>query len=166
MTPTVIGRRRALRFVGAAMLSGVAGSLLSATRTRTFAQADGAALAVFTQVSGVLTGKSGFDLALAMGLYQALRQTTPDFDAGLVALKVSLAQGAGADGVLAFDDEHKPQGALAQAILQAWYLGVAGKGAKAQCVAYIETLSNRAVAAELVPPSYSYGACGSWQARP
>lgn len=166
MKPSNIARRRALQMVGAAMLSGVAGSLLSATRTRSFAKADGAALTVFTKVSGVLTGKPGFDLALAMGLYQALRQTTLDFDAGLLALQASLEQGAGADGMLAFDEQHKPQQALAQAILQAWYLGVAGKGAKALCVAYIETLSNRAVSAELVPPSYSYGACGSWQARP
>ena len=67
---------------------------------------------------------------------------------------------------MVFADEHKPQQALAQAILQAWYLGVTGKGKKAACVAYVDTLANRAVAAELVPPSYSYGACGTWQARP
>jgi hypothetical protein len=43
---------------------------------------------------------------------------------------------------------------------------LAGKGAKATCVAYVDALANRAVAATLVPPSYSYGALGTWQARP
>lgn len=166
MMSSAISRRRALQVLGAAALSGVAGSLLSATRARTFAKAEGPALAAFTRVSGILTGKKGFDLALAMALYQALRETTPDFDAGVASLAASLEQAAGADGKLAFDDAHRSQQALAQAILQAWYLGVAGKGKQALCVAYIETLSNRAVAAELVPPSYSYGACGSWQSRP
>lgn len=161
-------RRRALRVLGAAVLAGSAGRLLSATRNQALIENGGPALADFTAVSTILTGKANADPALALALYHALRAATPGFDAALPTLRAALEQGAGhgMDGRLAFAEEGKPQLVLSQAILQAWFLGVAGKGAKATCVAYIDALANRAVAATLVPPSYSYGALGTWQARP
>lgn len=163
-----IARRRALRVLGAVTLSVSAGSLLSATRNQALVADASPALTDFRAVSSILTGKADADPALALALYHALRRATPGFDAGLSALRAALEHGTapGMDGRLAFGEEGKPQLALSQAILQAWFLGVAGKGAKATCVAYVDALANRAVGATLVPPSYSYGALGTWQARP
>jgi hypothetical protein len=168
MTATAITRRRALQVLGAAMLSGVAGQLLSATRTRAALDAAGPGLDDFTAVSRTLTGKPQLDPALALGIYHALRQAAPDADAKLAALKAALAQDGALDagGKTVFADAQKAQQALSQSILQAWYLGVVGKGKQAACLAYIDALANRAVAAQLVPPSYSYGPCGAWQACP
>lgn len=166
MAPTSTARRRALRVVGAALLAGSAGRLLSATRTQAALAAAGPGLADFGAVSATLTGKPDLDPVLALALYDGMRRTAPGIDAALAALKAVLAQ----EGTLAdkatFDAQHKPQQALSQAILQAWYLGVVGKGKQAACIAYAETLANRAVAAQLAPPSFSYGPCGSWHARP
>jgi hypothetical protein len=161
-------RRRALQVLGAAVLAGSAGRLLSSTRNQALIENGGPVLADFTAVSTILTGKADADPALALALYHALREATPGFDAALPALRAALEQGTGhgMDGRLAFGEEGKPQLALSQAILQAWFLGVAGKGARATCVAYVDALANRAVAATLAPPSYSYGALGTWQARP
>lgn len=168
MSRHAMTRRRALQALGALALSGVAGRLLSASQVKAAVAEAGPGLADFNAVSRTLTGKPQQDPVLALALYHALRKATPGFDATLAALKTALEQGAGIDpdGRLAFGDEGKTQGVLAQSILQAWYLGVAGKGAKATCVAFVDALANRAVAAQLVPPSYSYGACGAWSARP
>lgn len=168
MNRGVMTRRRALQALGALALSGVAGRLLSASQVKAAVNSAGPGLTDFNAVSRTLTGTPAQDPVLALAVYGALRQATPGFDAALAALKTALEQGACADveGRLSFGDEGKAQAALAQSILQAWYLGVAGKGAKATCFAFIDTLANRAVAAQLVPPSYSYGACGTWSARP
>ncbi|MFK3740802.1 sugar dehydrogenase complex small subunit [Massilia sp. TN1-12] len=166
MKPAPISRRRALQALGAALLAGSAGRLLSATRARAAVDAAGPGMADFTDVSRRLTGKPDPDPALALALYHAMRQATPDLDAALAALRDVLSRDGLADDRTAFAEAQKPQQALAQAILQAWYLGVVGKGGKASCIAYVETLANRAVAAELVPPSFSYGPCGTWSARP
>lgn len=166
MKPAPTSRRRALQVIGAALLAGSAGRLLSATRARAALDTAGPGLDDFRAVSQTLTGKTDLDPALAVALYHGMREAAPDLDGALATLKATLAQ----DGLLAekttFTDGQKPQQALAQALLQAWYLGVVGKGKKAACIAYAQTLSNRAVAAELVPPSFSYGPCGSWTARP
>jgi hypothetical protein len=162
MTPYAISRRRALQALGAVALAGAAGRLLSATRERTALDVAGPGLADFNAVSRILTGQPAPDPALALALYGAMRRATPDVDAGLAALKAVLAQG----GDIVFTDDQEAQRALSQAVLQAWYLGVVGKGKQASCIAYLDALANRAVAAELVPPSFSYGPCGTWQARP
>ena len=152
MTMHSIGRRRALRVIGAAMLSGVAGQLLLDSRAKAATDNAPPGLAPFRAVSATLTGKPSLDPTLALALFQAFQKATPDFDKALAALPADAAAMAG-----------QP---LAQAILQGWYLGTVGKGKKAVCVTYLDALANRAVAAELTPPSYSYGPCGSWHARP
>lgn len=164
-----MARRRALQVVGAAMMSGVAGQLLLTSRAK--AAPDGAApgpgAQAFQAVSRILTGKADLQPVLALALYEAFVRTTPDVDTALAALQASLAADPlGEDGKTAFTDAQKAQQGLAQAILQAWYLGTVGKGRKAVCITYIDALANRAVAAELTPPSYSYGPCGSWRTKP
>lgn len=166
-------RRGALRALGAVALSGVAGQLLLSTRARAALapEAQGPGLRDFIDVSKTLTGKAELNLALALALYQAFQKTSGDaaaFDAGLAGLKAALAQGetlAQSDKTT-FAEAQKAEQALSQALLSAWYLGTVGKAKKAVCVAYGETLSNAAVADVLVPPSFSYGPCGSWAAKP
>lgn len=163
-----ITRRRALQALGAALLSGAAGQLLLSTRARAALASATPGLNDFIEVSRSLTAQPALDATLAHALYAAFRRSAPDIDTALAALKTTLAQGAAlaqADKT-AFGDEEKAQEALSQAILQAWYLGVVGKGGKAACVTYVDALANRAVEGILVPPSYSYGHCGTWQAKP
>ncbi len=168
MTTQAISRRGALKALGAMALAGVAGQLLLSTRARAALEPAGQGLRDFLAVSATLTGKTGLNPTLALALYKAMQQTQPEIDNALIKLKGALGQ----DGVLGdgdktvFADEQKAEHALSQAILQGWYLGTVGKGKKAVCVTYVDSLSNRVVADTLVPPSYSYGACGSWQAKP
>ncbi|MET0320513.1 MAG: sugar dehydrogenase complex small subunit [Duganella sp.] len=164
-----ISRRRALKALGAVALSGVAGQLLLSTRASAALApgAQGRGLAAFIDVSRTLTARPDLNASLALGLYGAFQKTMPDVDQALAGLQAALATGVLAqDDKTAFTEQQKAEQGLAQAILQGWYLGVVGKAKKAVCVAYAETLSNQAVADVLVPPSYSYGPCGSWQARP
>jgi len=168
MSMNIISRRRALQLLGGTLLSGAAGQLLSSTRARLAQQTAGPGFDDFAAVSGALTARPQVEPMLALALYRALHQTNPGLDQGLAALRTVLTGSAalGADGKTGFADGQQDLQALTQSVLQAWYLGVAGKGKAAVCVAFVETLANRAVAAELVAPSYSYGPCGSWQSRP
>jgi len=164
----ITSRRGALKALGALALSGVASQLLLSTRAVAALTPAGQGLTDFIAVSRTLTGKAEINPTLALALYQAFVKDSAQTDTALAGLKAML----GAGEVLAHDDKtafaeaQKAEQALAQAILQAWYLGVVGKGKKSVCVAYIDTLSNQAVADVLVPPSFSYGPCGSWSAKP
>lgn len=167
MMQTTISRRRALQVLGGATLLGAAGQLLSASRARVAGELAGPGLGPFTAVSKTLTGKAVLDPALGLALYHALGAGASDFDAQVAALAATLAQGTALAGeTAAFSEGEAPQQALSRAILEGWYLGVVGKGRKAVSVAFVDALANRAVAGILTPPSYSYGPCGSWQARP
>lgn len=168
MQSKLVSRRGALKALGALALSGVASQLLLSTRAVAALAPAGQGLHDFIAVSSTLTGKADVNPTLALALYGAFLKTSPEIDGALAGLKTTLL---GAD-VLAQDDKttfaeaQKAEQALSQAILQAWYLGVVGKGKKSVCVAYVDTLSNRLVADVLVPPSFSYGPCGSWSAKP
>jgi hypothetical protein len=170
MHSKLTSRRGALKALGALALSGVASQLLLSTRAvaALVPAGMGPGLHDFIAVSSTLTGKAEVNPTLALALYGAFLKTSPEIDGALAGLKTTLL---GAD-VLAQDDKttfaeaQKAEQALSQAILQAWYLGVVGKGKKSVCVAYVDTLSNQAVADVLVPPSFSYGPCGSWSAKP
>jgi len=162
-------RRRALKALGlgALVVAGGAGQLLLSQQARAGLKVGDPAVDDFISVSQLLSGHQAVNVALAQALYQAFADTTPDFAASLGKLKAALSQGALADGgKTAFTDEQNGEQALSAAILQAWYLGTVGKGKKARCVTYTDGLSNLLVAGKLVPPSYSYGPCGSWQVQP
>ena len=143
------------------MLSGIAGPLLLSQQARAGLPPAASSLAAFTEVSQALTGRGSLDPALAQALYQAFQVATKDFDASLLKLRSAIT---GND--ITFSDEQKAEQSLSQSILQAWYLGVVGKGKKAVCVTYTEALANQVAAPILVPPSYSYGAIGTWTKKP
>lgn len=147
--------------LGAVMLSSIAGPLLLSQQARAGLPPATSNLAVFTTVSAALTGRGNLDPALAQALYQAFQAAVKDFDTTLLKLR-----GAMTGEELTFSDEQKAEQGLSQSILQAWYLGVVGKGKKAVCVTYTEALANKVAAPILVPPSYSYGPIGTWTTKP
>lgn len=163
MHPQHMKRRLVLKAagLGAAMLAGVAGPLLLSQQARAGISPAGSQLAVFTAVSQTLTGRASLDPALSQALYQAFQRAAKDFDTALLKLHTVLT-----GGDVSFTDAQKAEQSLSQSILQAWYLGVVGKGVKAVCVTYTEALANQLAAPTLVPPSYSYGPIGTWSSKP
>lgn len=122
----------------------------------------------FTAVSRLLVGTHDMKPGFTQALLAAFRKIDPAFDGKLATLRRLIgpdpvsgdalkAKLAGADSAVA---------ALPQTILTGWYLGVAGSGKDAICVAYVEALANQEVADVLRPQSYAYGAYGSWAKPP
>lgn len=155
-----LSRRGALKMLGAVMLTEVSAQLLLSSRARAAMASAGSDLKVFMDVSTTLSGRPELNIVQAQALYAALQVAVTGFDVTLAKLQALLAQNAD------FSSEYKEEMALSQTILRAWYLGVVGNGKKAVCVTYVDALSNVAVSDKLVPPSYSYGPCGTWQAKP
>jgi hypothetical protein len=126
------------------------------------------AKADFIRLSYLLTGHPSLDASMAERLYQHMLTLYPDFTQQVRAL----AQFIDANHISA-DNLHpallQQQPALAPlpaAILTAWYLGVVGTGKQAVCLAYENALMNQAVRDHLTPPSYAYGAYGTWATKP
>lgn len=122
----------------------------------------------FLAASKVLTGRSSLDPEDAARLYEALLADDPQFATSVQALaktldqqKIDLSQ---LQHVL--DTEHSPLAALPRKIVTAWYTGIVGEGEKARCITYETALMNVIVADKLRPPSYCYGAPGSWVEKP
>ncbi|NQE51349.1 sugar dehydrogenase complex small subunit [Herbaspirillum rubrisubalbicans] len=162
-------RRRVLKVVGLMTGAGAAGLFWSLPSWVT-AQNNAAAVPVedFLQVSQQLTQRQDLSPRLGAALLLALSKTEKDLATRLSSLKGLLqAQPALLQAErLAFGLEQADSEKLARVILGAWYEGVVGKGKQAQYVTYINTLSNGLVSGKLVPPSFSYGPCGSWSRQP
>jgi len=107
----------------------------------------------FMRVSRVLTARQDLDPEIGRRLYDALCASDAGFAGRAVALPLDEA-GAAAD---------RP---TSKAILDAWYLGVAGRGLQAVCITYVAALMNQTVADVLNPPTYAYGRYGSWADKP
>lgn len=56
--------------------------------------------------------------------------------------------------------------AIPRQIVTAWYVGVVGESTQAQCLAYEQALMSVVTEDKLRPPTYAYGAYGSWQEKP
>ncbi len=101
-------------------------------------------------------------------LVAAFAKNDPKFGAKVSALlKLIGSEPVDADTLKAkLAGADKDVAALPQAILTGWYLGIAGSGKDAICVAYASNFANQTVADVLRPQSYAYGAYGSWSAKP
>lgn len=122
----------------------------------------------FLSASKILTGRSSLDPADGARLYAALTADDPHFAAGIQSL-FAILDGRSIDlsqlqHVL--DSEHSPVAALPRKIVTAWYTGIVGEGEKARCITYETALMNVVVADKLRPPSYCFGAPGSWVEKP
>jgi hypothetical protein len=127
-----------------------------------------AAQNAFLSASQILTGQSSLDPEQASLLYNALIADDAQFASGVQALakilglpNIDLPQ---LQHVL--DKENFPVAALPRKIVTAWYTGIVGEGEKARCITYETALMNVVVADKLQPPSYCYGAAGSWVEKP
>ena len=122
----------------------------------------------FLGVSAMLVGRQVLDPVLTRRLYDALVAQDAAFPANVRALLALInGQGLQADGLqAALDAAQSPLAALPRQIASAWYLGIVGTGEAAVCVAYEQALNAAVVADVLKPPTYSYGAYGSWARKP
>lgn len=159
--PADPSRRRLL----AGLLTAYTASLIPWALAQPARHAD---LGAFTALSAILIGRQALDAAQAARLYDALVAVHPNFPADVQAL-LTLINERHIDplqlqGVL--DGEHSPLAPLPRAIVGAWALGVVGSGEGARCVAYETALNAVIVADVLKPPTYAYGAYGSWASKP
>ncbi|SDY51064.1 Membrane bound FAD containing D-sorbitol dehydrogenase [Collimonas sp. OK242] len=122
----------------------------------------------FLQISLLLSGHAELPPAQTERLYQALGAADANFAVQVQALQAFIAERKlnAASLQAALDSEQAAFTALPRRILLSWYVGVVGSGAKAKCVAYEDALMNLAVSDQLRPPSYAYGAYGTWSAQP
>ena len=153
------------RMVLAGLLSASAAALIPWALAETVANAEQGA---FLGVSAMLVGRQVLDPVLAKRLYEALVAQDAAFPANVRALLALInAQGLQAAGLQqALDTAQSPLAALPRQIASAWYLGIVGTGEAAVCVAYEQALNAAVVADVLKPPTYSYGAYGSWARKP
>lgn len=120
----------------------------------------------FSAVSTALTGHASFDPPLLNALYAAFGAQDAQFDERLGRLAL-LLRGTPADALKpVLVGKNADLVTLPADLLTGWYLGIVGKGEHSVCVAYASNLSNRLVADVLRPPSYAYGAYGSWSHKP
>ena len=122
----------------------------------------------FLALSAILVGRESLDSAQAKRLYAALVADDPGFPAAARALLDTIEQRKIDPLQLQkiLDDDKSPLATVPWRIATAWYMGIVGDGAKARCLAFETALNAQAVADVLKPPSYAYGAYGSWARKP
>lgn len=162
-------RRRVLKMAGLVGVTTAAGHLLPLPQLNA-AQPDpqAPALADFMQLSTLLVQQDGLNTTVGAALFHALSKTQKNFAVGLTQLKALLTSQPERleQDLLHFAESESTNEKLAKAILGGWYNGVVGKGNDALYVTYVNTLASQLVKDKVVPPGFSYGACGSWARQP
>jgi hypothetical protein len=122
----------------------------------------------FLALSAILVGRKSLDTALAGRLYAALVADDPGFPAAAKGLLDMIEQRKIDPLQLQkiLDDEKSPLAKVPWRIVTGWYMGIVGDGAAARCLAFETALNAQAVADVLKPPTYAYGAYGSWARKP
>ncbi|MBV2144889.1 sorbitol dehydrogenase family protein [Falsochrobactrum sp. TDYN1] len=122
----------------------------------------------FLALSAILVGRQSLDAAQAQRLYAALVADDPGFPAAAKAL-LALIEERKIDPMqlqTILDDEKSALIALPRRIVTAWYMGIVGEGFNARALAFEKALNAEVVGDVLRPPTYSYGAYGSWARKP
>ena len=122
----------------------------------------------FMALSSILTARTTLDARLAQRLHVALVADDPGFDAAAGAL-LTLVRERNIDPATlqsALDAEKPGLAAVARKIATAWFAGIVGSGERARVLAYEFALNAQIVADVLKPPTYCFGAYGSWAASP
>ncbi|NMM75232.1 sugar dehydrogenase complex small subunit [Acidovorax sp. SRB_24] len=129
---------------------------------------EGGAQTTFLTLSQLLTGRDTLDPTLGRRLLEALQASDTSFDQHATDLldllqtrKVLLP-----NLPALLTAEKPPFAALPSQVMAAWYLGVVGDGPQARVVAFEHALNAATVSDKLRPPTYAYGAPGSWSANP
>ncbi|MBB6117740.1 hypothetical protein F4826_004718 [Rahnella inusitata] len=124
----------------------------------------------FIRISIFLTGRDKLSADYSTALYSALTK----FDNTIPTKLCHLLAYIDSHSIKAADLKNRLSGdpvvadlvGLPGLLLTGWYLGIVGSGDNAICVTYLDALANKEVADVLRPPSYAYGAYGSWAAKP
>lgn len=162
-------RRGVLKMVGLIAVTSAAGELMPLPRLNAAQpKPQAAALADFMQISSQLTQQETLNPTVGAALFHALSLTQKNFIIGLSQLKALLHNQPDLlkQDRLQFPVSDAIGEKLAKSILGGWYNGVVGKGNNALYVTYTSTLASQLVKDKLVPPGFSYGACGSWAKQP
>lgn len=132
------------------------------------ASTDTVAYTDFLTVSKFLAGQASLDPSLAARLFAALSQHESGFGQQVQTLR-NVIDDRRIDPMqlqTILDNEKSPVSALPRKIATAWVLGIVGEGEDARCVAFEDNLTNVVVKDKLAPPSYCFGAYGSWAQKP
>src|SRR5437879_1106765 len=122
----------------------------------------------FLAVSAILAGRPTLDTAQAKRLYDALVADDAGFPAAAQSL-LTLINDRKIDPLQlqsVLDQEKSTIAGVPRVIATAWFLGIVGQGEKARCIAFETALNAQIVADVIKPPTYAYGAYGSWSGKP
>ncbi|KAB7893263.1 sorbitol dehydrogenase family protein [Rouxiella badensis] len=124
----------------------------------------------FITISIFLTGREKLSADYSTALYSALTKYDSTISTKLSHLRAYIDEhsikAADLKNRLSADPAVADLVGLPGLLLTGWYLGIVGSGDNAVCVAYVDALANKEVADVLRPPSYAYGAYGSWAKKP
>jgi hypothetical protein len=122
----------------------------------------------FMALSALLAGRQALDQKQGKRLYDALVADDPAFPLKAQALLALINQRSIDPLQLQqlLDSEKSELAPLPRKIVTAWFLGIVGDGARARCLDFETALNATIVADVLSPPSYAYGAYGSWTSKP
>lgn len=151
------------------LLAGMLGAYVASLIPRAWAQpAPTAAQGNFVALSALLVGRPTLDAVLAGRLHDALAASRPQWDVDMQTLLALIEKRRIAPAQLqqALDQDHSALAPLPRQILRAWTLGVVGEKEGSRCLAYEDALNAVIVADVLKPPTYAYGAYGSWASKP
>lgn len=129
---------------------------------------DDQAQGAFLALSAIIAGRQSLDGGLAKRYFDALTADDPGFPVAAKAL-LALINDRKIDPMQlqqVLDDEKSPLAPLPRKIATAWFMGIVGSGEKARVLAYEDALNAVIVADVLKPPTYCYGAYGSWANKP
>lgn len=122
----------------------------------------------FAAVSALLAGRQSLDGAQAARLYDALKADDAGFPSATRSLLALINERKidPLDLQKVLDAEHPELAPLPRKIATAWFMGIVGSAEAARCLAYETALNAVIVADVLKPPTYAYGAYGSWARKP
>jgi hypothetical protein len=122
----------------------------------------------FMALSAIIAGRQSLDAAQAGRLYDALAAEDPGFPAAAQALLAFINERKTDPLQLqnVLDTDRSPLAPLPRKIATAWFMGIVGSGDQARAIAYETALNAVIVADVLKPPTYCYGAYGSWARKP
>ncbi|NBA93366.1 sugar dehydrogenase complex small subunit [Pseudomonas sp. R5(2019)] len=122
----------------------------------------------FVALSALIAGRQSLDSELAARYYDALGKADPAFPQAVkdVLLLINQRQIAPLQLQPLLDSDYPQLAPVPRKIASAWFLGVVGDKAQARALAYENALNAVFVSDVLQPPSYCYGAYGSWANKP
>ncbi|MBS0456016.1 MAG: hypothetical protein JSS44_01625 [Proteobacteria bacterium] len=122
----------------------------------------------FVALSAILVGRRMLDAEQGRRLHDALAAIEPGFDADCQVLLNQIDSQRIDPAMLqsVLDAGHANVAPLPRKIMRAWCLGLVGEGEATRCLAYEQALDAVVVGDVLRPPTYAYGAYGSWSRPP